>query len=239
MHWGMEGLSRGTGFEKQVLCSAAGGRDSRFVRPPCGKLSLDDGVHVWRFVSADPSVLSDRERGQAAEFRADAAREAFIVGRSGLRRAAAAYTGLDPRAVVISQSSSGKPFIENADIHFNLSHSGGDVVAAFSSGPVGIDIESPGRCRDFAGVARRFFHPDEAAWISGEEEFLLCWTAKEAMLKLDGGGLAGGLERSRVTPDGGGSLGGKPVSITRFRIGACPAAVATFSPVEVKGWFQI
>jgi 4'-phosphopantetheinyl transferase len=206
--------------------------------PPPARLAFGP-LHVWRFVTADCSVLSDAEQARAEEFRSGAARDAFVVGRSGIRRAVAAYTGRDARELVISEASSGKPFLADAGIHFNLSHSGGNLVAAFSSEPVGIDIESPGRCRDFAGVARRFFHPDEAARIGGEEGFLLCWTAKEAMLKLDGGGLAGGMDRALVLPGGGGMLDGKPVGIARFRIGARPAAVATFSRGEVKGWFEI
>lgn len=113
------------------------------------------------------------------------------------------------------------------------------VVAAFSGFPIGIDIESPGRCRNFAGIARRFFHPEEADCIADEDDFLRCWTAKEAMLKLAGTGLAGGIADARPGVDGRGEFGGRTVWIERFRVGPCLGAVASFEPFEVKGWFQI
>jgi len=208
-----------------------------FAAPPAWLVS--GPVHIWRFVSADSDLLSDAEREHADKFQSEPARSAFLVGRSGIRRAAAIYTGLAPQDLAISQTPSGKPFFENAAIHFNLSHSGGEVVAVFSADPVGIDIESPGRCRDFAEIARRFFPPDESARISGEDDFLSHWTAKEAMLKLAGSGLAGGLERARAADAGNGMLDGQPVWIERFRIGARVGAAASFQPFEVKGWFQI
>ena len=208
-----------------------------FLAPPARLVS--GPVHVWRLVSAAFELLSESERAHANKFQSEPARAAFVTGRSGIRRAAAIYTGIDARDLVISQSPSGKPFFENAEIPFNLSHSGTEVVAAFSDAPVGIDIESPGRCRDIDGIVRRFFHPDEAALISGEADFLRHWTAKEAMLKLAGSGLAGGLERARTTAAGEGTLDGRSAWIERFRIGARVCAVASFQPFEVKGWFQI
>jgi len=129
-------------------------REPVFVRPPARLAARP--VHVWRFRTGDE--LSDAERAAAAKFLNVPARAAFVAGRSRIRRAAAIYTGLDPRELVVSTTATGKPFFENADLHFNPSHSGGMIVAAFSSSPVGIDIEIPGRCRDFLEIARRFFH---------------------------------------------------------------------------------
>jgi len=208
-----------------------------FVDPPAGL--VPGPVHVWRFASAAPDLLSDNERARARKFQSEAARDRFLTGRSGIRRAAAIYTGLDAREFVISQTPSGKPILENSDLHFNLSHSGGEVVAAFSAAPVGLDIESPGRSRDFAGIARRFFSPEEAAQISTEDGFLRIWTAKEAMLKLAGTGLAGGLAEARPGTGAGGSLSGRPIWIERFCTGLRIGAVASFQPFEVKGWFQL
>ena len=192
---------------------------------------------MWRFGVGDE--LSDAERVAAARFLNVAARDAFVAGRSGIRRAAAIYTGLAPLELEISTSSTGKPFFNNAELYFNVSHSGGVVVAAFSGLPVGIDIEVPGRCRNFPEIARRFFHPDEAERCSGEEDFLELWTAKEAMLKLAGTGLSGGIAGARLDVDGRGVLGGRSVWIKRFHAGTCMGAVASFEAFEVKGWFQI
>lgn len=211
-----------------------------FATPPARLLA--GPVHVWRLVAEEVHLLSEDERAHADKFHSVTARAAFVMGRSGVRRAAAIYTGIEPQDLVVAPSSSGKPHFANAAIHFNLSHSGGTVVAAFSGSPVGIDIESRGRCRDFLGIADRFFHPDEAADIRqspDEDQFLRLWTGKEAMLKLSGDGLSGGLSEARPREDGTGTLRGQEIRLARFSFDRIVGAVASFRPAEVKGWFQI
>jgi len=221
--------------------SCAGGsilKETTFVVPPVG-LALEP-VHVWRLTGMECDLLSADEKAQADRYQSPQSRQAFIAGRSGIRRIAGIYTGRDPRGFRLSSLPEGKPFFENAgSLHFNVSHSGGEVVAAFSIFPIGIDIEFPGRCRDFAGIAQRFFHPEEASLIVDEDSFLRCWTAKEAMLKLAGAGISGGLASAQPGAAGEGMLNGQRVSIRRFCLGACAGAVASFQPFEVKGWFQI
>lgn len=196
-------------------------------------------VHVWTFGAADPGALSEAERERAKAISSDAARAAFVAGRAGVRRAASLYTGISPGDLLLEAAANGKPFFANAAIHFNLSHSGGAVVAAFSGLPVGIDIEPRGRCRDFEGIASRFFHPDEAAAVNGEESFLRLWTGKEAMLKLSGEGISGGLSDARPGNGGTGSLRGNRVSLAGFTLDNMVGAVASFQPFEVKGWFRL
>ena len=197
------------------------------------------GVHVWRIRQGDPQLLSDSERAHAEVFRSMEARAAYVAGRAGVREIGARYTGIPPRGLDVQVGPTGKPFFANAGVDFNVSHSGGVVVAAFSVKPVGVDIERRGRRGDFLAIAQRFFHPDEAAAISGEEDFLRLWTAKEAMLKLSGDGISGGLEVARPGPGGGGDLAGRSVWLRSFRLGAHRGAIASFQPFEVKGWFEM
>ena len=217
--------------------------DAAFVKAPSDVSCPADGIHVWRFPldPLDESLLSQDERLRSARFLAAGARPAFVAGRSGVRRAASLYTKIPARELVWETDANGKPHFANAAIHFNLSHSGGTVVAAFAGSAVGIDIESRGRCRDFIGIAKRFFHPSEAAAISGsndENQFLRLWTGKEAMLKLTGEGLSGGLCEARPGADGTGTLRGNRVHMAGFSFGNIVGAAASFQPVEVKGWFQ-
>ena len=207
-----------------------------FSAPPA-RLVLGP-LHVWRLVAADASLLSDAERGHAEKIRSEPARAAFVAGRSGVRRIASLYSKIPPGELVWETAANGKPYFANAAIHFNLSHTGGTVVAAFSGSAVGIDIEPRGRCRDFAGIANRFFHPSEAAAIKDEEQFLRIWTGKEAMLKLSGEGISGGLADARPGGAGIGNLRGNPVRIAGFSFENIVGAVASFEPAEVKGWFQ-
>jgi 4'-phosphopantetheinyl transferase len=78
-------------------------------------------------------------------------------------------------------------------LHFNLSHSGQWVVAAFSYKPVGIDIEKVKHVN--LGIARRFFAADEITYLQALPEneqmegFFRLWTLKESYLKALGTGL--------------------------------------------------
>jgi 4'-phosphopantetheinyl transferase len=103
----------------------------------------------------------------------------------------------------IRREEKGKPYLAGVEgLHFNISHAGDLVVAAFSDRPVGIDIERHGRGR--LEIARRFFHAEEVAALlsAGEEEqarlFVDYWAIKESFLKYLGTGLTRPLSTFRV-----------------------------------------
>lgn len=103
----------------------------------------------------------------------------------------------------INKEEHGKPYIEALpDYHFNISHSGKYVIAAFSSQPIGIDIERRGRTR--MNVAQRFFHPEECSLLQqlSEEErkerLTDYWAVKESFLKYLGTGLTRSLSSFQV-----------------------------------------
>lgn len=91
----------------------------------------------------------------------------------------------------ITYNKYGKPLIENANFHFNISHSHQKVVAIVSTeNEVGIDIEKirPISLNGF----EYFFTKKEWKQISSaenpSENLLNCWTIKEAALKCIGTG---------------------------------------------------
>ena len=88
----------------------------------------------------------------------------------------------------------GKPYFENADMYFNISHSGSYVVAAVSEKEIGIDIQKvvPDKHRE----AEKNFLPKECDYINAPadsreqwQRFCEVWTIKEAYLKNIGMGL--------------------------------------------------
>lgn len=89
----------------------------------------------------------------------------------------------------------GKPsFLHYPQIHFNLSHSGEFVVAAFDLAPVGVDIQVRRKIKD--NTAKQFLHKKELAEVFTdtrweEREELLCrlWAIKESYIKLTGEGM--------------------------------------------------
>lgn len=88
----------------------------------------------------------------------------------------------------------GKPALkkQNNSLHFNFSDTCGYGLFAFSLGAeVGVDLESAARRGRFQQIIDRRFSPEEQAIIDGQdaEQFLACWTRKEAYGKAMGVGL--------------------------------------------------
>jgi phosphopantetheinyl transferase len=108
-------------------------------------------------------------------------------------------------AIELQFSPRGKPsFGLNLPWHFNVSNTTALTLAAFALSEVGLDVERLDRGVRAIPLARRYFSRDEAAWVESapvdeiNQRFLALWTAKEALVKLDGSGLASGLARTRI-----------------------------------------
>jgi phosphopantetheinyl transferase len=70
---------------------------------------------------------------------------------------------------------------------------------------VGIDVEELRQVKELEHLVTRYFHRDEADDLmttAGDRNaaFFKCWTAKEAMLKAFGSGIAESLDHFRVPP---------------------------------------
>lgn len=140
----------------------------------------DDEIHVWR--------LGYRHAWGRAPFRA-------LLG---------AYLGRPAEAVALVEGAHGRPVLAEAGQPwaFNWSHSGDQAVLAIARGvEPGIDLERL-RARPRAlEIAQRYFCAEEAQALAAldatrrDAAFLELWTAKEAVLKAIGRGLAFGLQR--------------------------------------------
>lgn len=100
-------------------------------------------------------------------------------------------------------SPGGRPYLPGVPLDFSPTHTAGFVAVALTdAGTVGLDAETP-RERDVSRLLRaadRWFTPGECARVraaldenpaDGERAFLRVWTAKEALVKRTGTGLAG------------------------------------------------
>ena len=83
-----------------------------------------------------------------------------------------------------------KPAFDPAPPYFSISHSGAFWTCAVAAVPLGIDLQRHQPCRQ-ERIARRFFHPAEAAWLEGRPtaDFFTIWTAKESYVKFTGTGI--------------------------------------------------
>lgn len=147
--------------------------------------------------------LSGEEKTRAAAFKFPVHRERYIRGRGMVRRRLGAHLGTEPGALNFVLGEKGKPYLENDELHFNLSHSGEKAALAISRLPaIGIDIEKFDRKVDIKGLSKRCFRPSEIKRLEGlkdealQRAFFWTWTAKEARMKATGEGF--GLDPGKI-----------------------------------------
>jgi 4'-phosphopantetheinyl transferase len=144
---------------------------------------LDDEIHVW---------CLDYQPQQR---------------REPLRAVLGAYLGIDGDRVVLTDGEHGRPALaHDQSLGFNWSHSGGHALIAIGREIApGIDLEQLRPRPRALEIAKRYFTDDETSALAAlaantrHAAFLELWTAKEAVLKALGRGLAFGLDRLSVT----------------------------------------
>jgi 4'-phosphopantetheinyl transferase len=169
----------------------------------------DDEVQLWR-VDLDAvrvhesrwqKILSSDESARASRFRSPADRQRFAASRALLRTILGRYLVTDPTGLSFSYSQKEKPSLgpvqAGSGVTFNISHSGGVALFAFTRRrEIGVDVEQVRRDFDLEAIARRFFSAHEQKQLAAlpEEErfgaFFRCWTRKEAYIKATGEGLS-------------------------------------------------
>jgi len=166
-------------------------------------------VHVWRAgLDVDPvtvglcrDTLSNEERARAERFHSPLHRDRYTAGRGILRSLLALYLGAPAGDFRFCVNARGKPALDfgggTADLRFNLSHSRGLALFAFTlCGEVGVDVEYIRTSLREMDLAQRFFSPQEIDALrtlpksSQREMFFHCWTRKEAYIKARGAGLS-------------------------------------------------
>ena len=186
------------------------------------------------------STVSEQRREKVARLRAEVPR-LLSLGAALLLDRMLADAGFPP-AGAFAFGEQGKPYLpDRPDVHFSLSHSGTWVLCALSDAELGCDVE--GTRRFDPALARRFFHPDETAWLLSlppreqDAAFLRLWTLKESYLKAVGLGLSLPLDAFRILPEGDGFTltrqeDARPWALRSFDAEDCLCAVCAFSPPE-------
>ena len=151
----------------------------------------------------DPEIalLSALERDRVSRLRIPERAAAGAWSRVLVRAVMAGHLGCEPRKVPIVESTRGKPMLDSgtsAGLHFNVSHSGQQWLAAVTRDvPVGVDIEARRVFKDAEQLARRAFGVQEqeeyrtglGAGLSPSDAFLRVWTSVEARSKALGSGI--------------------------------------------------
>jgi 4'-phosphopantetheinyl transferase len=147
------------------------------------------------------------------------------------RAVLAQYAGVPLSGLALIADAYGKPRLAvPPSLGFNLSHCGDVALLAIGHGiELGVDVEALRPRPRALQLAQRYFTPDEAAALAilSEDErqqaFYRLWTAKEAVLKALGRGLAFGLNRVGFRLE----TGGTAVLPQQFTHAAAPASAWT------------
>lgn len=186
--------------------------ESREVSLPLGSLDLPERgvVDLWLARPGDlPMQAGPEGEGRKERMARLRVRQQFL-----LRLLLGAYLDLPGKAVRLVRAAGGKPVLPPklaaTGLRFSLSHSGPWLLLGVARNDVlGVDIEVNRPMPRAGDLARRFFHPDEVRALAGVAQpalsgrFLRTWTAKEAMIKAAGTGLAGVVDQVvvRTEPD--------------------------------------
>lgn len=171
-----------------------------------GPLERGGRVRLWWVpvgparVGAWEDLLTEDERARAASYRRPADRAAFAARRAGLRLLLAAELGAAPLEVRFGADGLGRPRLENprgSDLTFSVSSRGAWAAIALGRGvDVAVDLEQLVDL-PFDELAAYALGPDEREAIRGSRDprraFFEAWTRFEALVKLEGRGLAAAL----------------------------------------------
>lgn len=138
-------------------------------------------------------LLSEEKRKCVCACRDKIANRTTVYAHAAVKLTVQKNHGLNADEVTVVADESGKPYIAgHPEICFNISHTAGFAVTAFSDVAVGVDIQTV-HCPDMR-VAERFFTQTEREYVcaggkDADRRFAEIWTKKEAYLKCSGVGL--------------------------------------------------
>jgi len=150
-------------------------------------------------------TLSAQELSKLVSFKSQAQANRYLAVRGTLRRILAQYLGIEPVNLKFEVNAYGKPYLSNASLFFNISHSKDRLLIAVSDfDQIGVDIERIKTRNNLLGLAKRCFSVDELNFwfdFSADEQvqvFYQLWVRKEAFVKAVGRGIALGLDRCEL-----------------------------------------
>ena len=113
------------------------------------------------------TCLSNREKEQANKYRNVLLADRYVVAHGILRYILSYYVRYLPESIQFTHNRYGKPFLENSNIHFNMSHSHNIVCYGIAlNNQIGIDIELCNDNLDVQELAHLVFTKKEFKYLS-------------------------------------------------------------------------
>lgn len=157
------------------------------------------------------TYLTKEEIIKSKDYKSEIAKINYLVSRAILNLSLKGLLEKGINDLIVKIDKNNKPYLENTlGIKFNISHTEGLVLLAFSKREVGIDVEKINYKFEFKDILENCFTRDEIINIDNNIiSFYRYWTAKEAYLKCDGIGLIRNLKEIKII-----SYGNKVIEIS-------------------------
>ncbi|HLV31949.1 MAG TPA: 4'-phosphopantetheinyl transferase superfamily protein [Chitinispirillaceae bacterium] len=171
----------------------------KIIKAVCGAETVEDSLFDFLY-----NNCSEQRRIRASKFyRKEDAYRSLIA--ESLLMYCLNHEGIAGEMNICIDSETGKPFLENSSLHFNITHSGDWVGCVIDDSETGIDIE---KIREMdKGIANRFFSDSEKKMLFGcnnkekfNDLFFEMWVLKESYIKAIGKGLSCPLNSFSVLP---------------------------------------
>ena len=146
------------------------------------------------------SYLTEEEIIKSKDYKSEIAKINYTVSRAILNLTLKGLLEKGINDLTVKRDKNNKPYVENTlGLKFNISHTEGLVLLAFSKIEVGVDVEKINYKFEFKDILENCFTKGEIINIDNNIiSFYRYWTAKEAYLKCDGIGLIGNLKEIEI-----------------------------------------
>lgn len=144
--------------------------------------------------------LTKEEIIKSKDYKSEIAKINYLVSRAILNLYLKGLLEKGINDLIVKRDKNNKPYLENTlGLKFNISHTEGLVLLAFSKREVGIDVEKINFKFEFKDILENCFTRDEIINIDNNIiSFYRYWTAKEAYLKCDGIGIVRNLKEIEI-----------------------------------------
>ena len=156
-------------------------------------------------VGAETSAfpLSEYRKRKLENVKAPLLRRQMLAAEQLLVQAVRDWDAHTPLPLMIENTETGKPYLKNLPLHFNLSHSGNYAACAIGDQEIGLDLQILSKTSE--KLCRRFFTENERQYLRGSPDadrtFTRIWCMKESYIKLLGKGLLIPLDSFSVSPE--------------------------------------
>ena len=141
------------------------------------------------------SLMSNSKKNKTDKYRFNDDKKRTVAGELLARNMIADYCHIDLSSISFRLNRHGKPYADNLNVEFSISHSDDLVICAVNDKPIGVDIEKTREIDD--KVIAYACTDDELAYINDKaidkkeklKRFFTIWTFKEAYAKYLGTGI--------------------------------------------------